>query len=114
MKEALKIPELPFPRWIKDTSVHGITILMQIKEVNLNTPLKIKLLHSPVDLKITIRSSCTADKNVRMIYCPKEQRESLVRSWSQKHTEKCDSFSSTVTLPTRLFFYILLAVPAAK
>lgn len=74
MKEVLKIPELPFPGWIKDASVHGITILMQIKEVNLNTPLKIKLLHSPVDLKITIRSSYPADRNVRMIYCPKEQQ----------------------------------------
>lgn len=74
MKKVLKILELPFPRWIEDISVHGITIHMQIKEVHLNTPLKIKLLCSPVDLKITIRSSYTADKNVRMIYCTKEQQ----------------------------------------
>lgn len=73
MKKVLKILELLFPRWIKDISVHGITMQMQIKGVNLNTPLKIKLLWSPVDLKITIMSSYTADKNVRMIYCSKER-----------------------------------------
>lgn len=73
MKKVLEILELLFPRCIKDISVHEITIQMQIKEVNLNTPLKIKLLCSPVDLKITITSSYTADKNVRMIYCIKDQ-----------------------------------------
>lgn len=74
MKKVPEILELLFPRWIKDINVHGITMQMQIKEVNLNTPLKIKLLWSPVDLKITITSSYTADKNVRMIYCSKEQQ----------------------------------------
>lgn len=72
MKKVLEILDLLFPRWIKDISVHGITIQMQIKEVNLNSPLKIKLLCSPVDLKIAVTSSYTADENVRMIYCRKE------------------------------------------
>lgn len=87
---------------------------MLIKEVNLNSPLKIKLLCSPVDLKIALTSSYTADKNVRMIYCRKSNRENQMRKWSQKHTEKRDFFSGMVTLPTRLFFCILLAVAAAK
>lgn len=73
MKKVLEILDLLFPRWIKDISVHGITIQMQIKEVNLNSPLKIKLLCSPVDLKIAVTSSYTADENVRMIYCRKER-----------------------------------------
>lgn len=73
MKKVLEILDLLFPRWIKDITVHGITIQMEIKEVNLNSPLKITLLCSPVDLEIAVTSSYTADENVRMIYCSKEQ-----------------------------------------